>query len=155
MRKIKLVFLFLSVLSVLAVHIPVLPLTVQALGHGFTNLVGQEHRWTMFSADPRGDSLDLWAQLELEGGRILEWKIDRDRTGGDLSFYHWVKWMETAVLEPSKAHLPEFADWLALSSSLPVREIVIFGERREGPPVGEPPAPSVVVELGRYLPRSR
>ena len=150
LRKLKVALLLVSLLSVLAVHIPFLPLTVQAVGHAFTNLAGQEHRWNMFSADPRGDSLDLKAVLVLEDGRALEWTIDRHRPGGDLAFYHWVKWMESAVLEPYRVQLSEFADWLALSSPEPVREILVIGERRFGSPAGEPPLPSVVIDLGRY-----
>ena len=153
-HKLKATFLLLSLLSVLSVHSPFLPTTVQAFGHAFTNLVGQEHRWNMFSADPRGDSLNLKALLVLEDGRTRDWTIDRDRFGGDLAFYHWVKWMETAVLEPYKARLPEFAGWLALSSSDAVSEVFVFGERRLGPPAGKPAPPPVVIELGHYKARA-
>src|SRR5688572_17812522 len=57
MRKLKVLVLLLSLFSVVAVHMFSWPVQVQAFGHGFANLVGQEHPWTMFSADPRGISL--------------------------------------------------------------------------------------------------
>jgi hypothetical protein len=145
-----LAFLSLSLLAVVAAHVPALPLAVQALGHGFANLIGQEHRWNMFSADPRGTSLDLWAEVVSVNGTKEQWRIDRSRVGGDFGYYHWVKWMETAVLEPNKAHLDGLADWLAAISPVPVEEVVVFGEQRIGVPPGEPVPASEVAELGRF-----
>ena len=148
--KVKVAFLGLSLLAIVAAHVPVLPLRVQALGHGFGNLVGQEHRWNMFSADPRGTSLDLWAEVVYEDGTRDEWRIDRTRIGGDFAFYHWVKWMETAVLEPDKARLDGLAGWLAAVSPQPVDEVIIYGQQRLGVPPGEPLPPSEVAKLGHF-----
>jgi hypothetical protein len=142
--------LLLSLFSVVAAHIFSWPIQVQAFGHGFANLVGQEHPWTMFSADPRGTSLDLWAEIDLEDGRSREWRIERDRIGGDFAFYHWVQWMETAVLNPESAQLQGLADWLAANSSSPVAEVIIYGQQRLGKlPDRTPTAPEVKV-LGRF-----
>ena len=151
--KVKVAFLGLSLLAVVAAHVPVFPLTVQAFGHGFTNLVGQEHRWNMFSADPRGTSLDLWAEMVLANGSRKQWRIERNRVGGDFAYYHWVKWMETAVLEPNKARLEGLADWLAATSSTPVEEVIVYGEQRIGVPPGQPVPGSEVAELGRFTSR--
>jgi hypothetical protein len=150
--KVKVAFLGLSLLAVISVHVPVLPLTVQAIGHGFANLVGQEHRWNMFSADPRGTSLDLWVEVVFENGTKEEWRIDRTRVGGDFAYYHWVKWMETAVLEPNKAQLDGLAAWLAAVSMGPVDEVIVYGEQRLGVPPGQPFPPSEVAQLGRFTP---
>ena len=116
----------------------------------FTNLIGQEIRWTMFSADPRGTSLELWAELVFVNGRTEEWRIERSRPGGDLAYYHWVKWMETAVLEPQKAELAGLADWLADNASALVKEVVIFASQRPGLPPTESPSASEVTILGRF-----
>ena len=153
-RKLKLAFLSLSVLAVIAMHVPALPLSVQAFGHGFSNLIGQEIRWTMFSADPRGTSLELWAELLSVDGRTEEWRIERGRPGGDLGFYHWVKWMETAVLDPHKAKLGGLADWLASKAPVPLREVVIYGRQRPGLPPNQPIPSSEVAILGRFEVRS-
>ena len=154
MRKLKLALVSLSVFAVLAMHIPALPLSVQAVGHAFTNLIGQEIRWSMFSADPRGTSLDLWAELVFEDGHTEEWRIEQSRPGGDLAFYHWVKWMEAAILVPEKADLPGFAAWLADTASAPVQEVVVYARQRPGLPPGEPLPPYEVTILGRYDGRS-
>ena len=155
MRKLKVLALLLSLFSVVAVHILSWPVQVQAFGHGFVNLVGQEHPWTMFSADPRGTSLDLWAEIVLEDGRSSEWRIERARIGGDFAFYHWVQWMETAVLNPERAQLHGLANWLAANSSSPVDEVIIYGQQRLGKPPDTPPVAAEVKVLGRFSNGSR
>jgi hypothetical protein len=150
--KVKLAFLALSLLAVVSAHFRAFPLTVQAFGHGFANLIGQEHRWDMFSSDPRGTSVDLWAEVVFANRGKQQWRIDRSRVGGDFAYYHWVQWMETAVLEPNKAQLDGLADWLAAISPVPVDEVVIFGEQRIGVPPGEPTPGAEVAELGRFTP---
>jgi hypothetical protein len=148
--KLRVAFLGLSLSAVVAAHVPALPLEVQAFGHGFANLVGQEHRWNMFSADPRGTSLDLWVEVGFGNGSKGEWRIDRTRVGADFAYYHWVKWMETAVLEPNRARLDGLAAWLAAISPAPVDEVIVYGEQRLGVPPGQPLPPSEVAELGRF-----
>jgi hypothetical protein len=150
MRKLKVLVLLLSLFSVVAVHMFSWPVQVQAFGHGFANLVGQEHPWTMFSADPRGTSLDLWAEIVLEDGRSSEWRIERARIGGDFAFYHWVQWTETAVLNPESAQLQGLADWLTANSSSPVDEVIIYGQQRLGKLPDTPPAAAEVKVLGRF-----
>jgi hypothetical protein len=149
-RKLKVLALLLSLFSVVAVHISSWPVEVQAAGHAFANLVGQEHPWTMFSADPRGTSLDLWAEVVLEDGRSNEWRIERARVGGDFAFYHWVQWMETAVLNPENAQLDGLAGWLAANSSSPVAEVIVYGQQRLGRPPSVPPALAKIKVLGRF-----
>jgi hypothetical protein len=150
MKKLKVVALLLSLFSVIAVHLSFWPVGLQAFGHGFANLVGQEHPWTMFSADPRGTSLDLWAEIDLEDGQSSQWRIERARIGGDFAFYHWVQWMEAAVLNPESAQLHGLAEWLSANSSSPVDEVIIYGQQRLGKPPDTPPAVPEVKVLGRF-----
>jgi hypothetical protein len=118
----------MSLLAVVFVHVPALPLAMQAMGHAFANAIGQEHRWNMFSADPRGSSVDLWASLTTETGESTEWAIDRSRPGGDLAHYHWMKWVETAVLDPERANIEGLANWLMDQAQPAAREVTIYGE---------------------------
>lgn len=135
-RLARLALLFLSLLSVALVHLSWLPLEVQAIGHAVTNVMGQEVRWTMFSADPRGTSLDLWAELEFRDGTSSVWRIDRDDGGGDFGFYRTVKWMEGAVLDPKPGSLERFADWLIASSPKPIARVEIWTSQQIGSPPG-------------------
>ncbi len=126
-KALALTFVLLSLLAVTAVHIPWFPLGVQAAGHSFTNLIGQEHRWNMFSADPRGTSLDLWATIEHVDGSEEAWTIDKTVAGGDFRFYRWVKWTETAVLLEPPEPLRGFAEWVGVSAKKPVQEVTVYG----------------------------
>ncbi|HEU4750879.1 MAG TPA: hypothetical protein VFT54_07450 [Acidimicrobiia bacterium] len=130
LRLLPVVFTVISLLGVVAVHVPWLPIGVQAAGHSLTNHIGQEVRWNMFSADPRGTALDLWASIEFDDGTSESWRIDRPLAGGELREYRWVKWMETAVLLKPEDQLQGLAGWLASQSSRPVSRITIFGSER-------------------------
>lgn len=130
----KLAILFLSLVSVALVHLPWLPLEAQAVGHTFTNLTGQEVRWTMFSADPRGTSVDLWAEIDYRDGTSTTWVIPRSGAGGDFGFYRMVKWMETAVLDPRPGSLEAFANWIISTSAKPVARVEIWIGQRLGLP---------------------
>ena len=149
-EKLALAFTALSLLAVVAVHVSWLPLTVQAAGHSLTNLIGQEHRWNMFAADPRGTSLDMWAVIEFEDGSTDTWRIERNVTGGDFRFYRWVQWMEAAVLLRPEEQIEGLAAWLAMSQTRPVQRVVVYG--RQQPPAAPghaelPPQTEVLVEF--------
>jgi hypothetical protein len=118
----------MSLLAVGAVHLPGLPITIQAAGHGASNLIGQEHRWWMFAADPPGPSFRLSATLVGRTGELHTWEIDRQRPGGDLAYYHWVKWAEVAVTNHEQANLDGLADWLLSQTDEFVSELYITGE---------------------------
>lgn len=148
LRLLPVVFTIVSLLGVVAVHLPWLPIGVQAAGHSLTNHIGQEVRWNMFSADPRGTALDLWATIEFDDGTSESWRIDRQLAGGELREYRWVKWMETAVLLTPQDQLRGLAGWLAAQSSRPVSRITIFGsERPPSLPGASRPQPVVSVLL--------
>jgi hypothetical protein len=138
LRAVKVVFLGLSLFSLLVIHLPVLPLPVQATAHAFANMVGQEQRWRMFSADPPGPSFAMVVVLVDRSGRSRTWSIDRRRPGGDLAYYHWVKWMETAVLKPEQVSLEALAEWLIAESEESVSEVVVYGQITHA---GKPPGP--------------
>lgn len=129
-------FTLLSLLAVVAVHLTWLPVPVQAAGHSFTNLIGQEHRWTMFSADPRGIAIDLWAEVEREDGSVTRWQLPRGVAGGELRSYRWIKWAELAVLGEAERQLGGFAEWLVEGPPLPVTRLVIYGTERGPGDVG-------------------
>ncbi len=140
------VFTAFSLAAIVALHLPWFPIPVQAAGHSFTNLVGQEHRWTMFSADPRGASVDLWAVLDHPDGSETRWSITDESEGNELRFYRWVKWMETGVLQQPHGQLEGLAEWLESRAAKPVTRITLFGSLREpGVLGGERPAPEVWV----------
>ncbi|MEX2622524.1 MAG: hypothetical protein WD651_02240 [Acidimicrobiia bacterium] len=148
LRLLPVVFTVVSLLGVVAVHVPWLPIGVQAAGHSLTNHIGQEVRWNMFSADPRGTALDLWATIEFEDGISETWRIDRPLAGGELREYRWVKWMETAVLLKPEDQLQGLAGWLAAQSARPVSRITVFGsERPPSSPRASRPQPVVSVLL--------
>lgn len=151
------VFTLISLAAIVALHLPWLPIPVQAAGHSFTNLVGQEHRWTMFSADPRGVSIDLWAVLDHPDGSVTRWSITDESEGNELRFYRWVKWMETGVLQQPHDQLEGLAEWLESQAAKPVNRITLFGLLQEpGVLGGERPDPEVRVlfTLERDEPRT-
>jgi hypothetical protein len=143
----KLAFLLFSLLSVALVHLPWLPVGLQAFGHAYTNLIGQEVRWTMFSSDPRGTSVDLWAEIYYSDGTQSTWVIDRSGSGGDFGFYRTVKWMEGAVLEPEPGSLTRFADYLIATSRRPVEHVEIWTSQQPGlpPDQARPPVEAEMV----------
>jgi hypothetical protein len=102
----------------------------------------------MFSADPRGSALDLWANIEFNDGTSVVWRIADPSAGGELRKFRWVKWMETAVLLKPEDQLRGLAGWLAAESSRPVSDITIFGsEQPPASPGGSRPEPVVSVLL--------
>lgn len=147
LQKIKAAFLGLSLGAVLATHLPGIPFPLLAAGHGLANLIGQEHGWRMFSADPPGPSIDMFASLVDTRGDSSIWKIDRQRPGGDLAHYHWIKWTETAVLYPEEANLSGFINWLSNESEESLSEIVVYGQIswRQEPPLPETERQAIVL----------
>ena len=125
-------FVALSLIAVVLSHSPWLPLPVQAAGHSFSNLVGQEVRWTMFSADPRAIAVDLWAEVEYTDGSRRRWSIDRSMS--ELRLMRWSVWTEVAVLQAPQDQMEALAGWLAARAEKPVARIEIFGSER-GPGV--------------------
>lgn len=155
LRVLKMSFLAMSLSAVVTIHVPLLPVPVQAMGHAFANAIGQEVRWTMFSADPRGTSIDLWAVLSTNPDESEVWTIDRHRPGGDLAHYHWERWMEHAVVVPERATLEGLANWLFDVVRPAAREITIYGETAGGVLPSEPPLdPEVAVLLRMQNPAS-
>lgn len=148
-RLIPYAFTLVTLLAVLAVHLYWLPISVQATGHAVTNLVGQEIRWNMFSADPRGIAVDLWAEIEHGDGSVSQWRIDP--AASELSRYRWVRWLEAAVLtEPAHESLTGLAAWLKSTSTRRVVRVDIFGWQRLPGPVGGPrPDPRVARLYGK------
>lgn len=139
-----------SLVAVFLVHSPWLPMDAQAVGHALVNLTGTEVRWTMFSADPRGDALDLWADVEYPSV-TSRWGID-DYGSGGLRYHRWAVFAETAVLGRPAAQLQGLADWLSDRSPEPVDGVVVYGSIRKPGEPGDPrpePLASVLFETGQ------
>ena len=132
----------MSLIAVGAVHSPWAPIAIQAGGHAFTNVVGQEHPWSLFAPDPRGISLDIVAVIEFEGGSEDVWKIDRRAPGGGFRSYRWVQWMESVLLSDNTEQVESLVSWLVRDADEPVARVVVYGLRRPPATVGDdrPPA---------------
>jgi hypothetical protein len=147
-KALPIAFTLMSLAGVVAANSVWLPLEVQAAGHAFVNIVGQDVRWNMFSADPRGVDLDLWAAIEYTDGTTTTWTIDRNVLGGDLQYYRFVQWAESAVLLTSEDDLGGLAGWLATETTKPIARITIFGSQRDPSQPGTPrPQPRVEILL--------
>jgi len=145
-KALPLGFTLLSLIAVAAANSVWLPMGVQAAGHGFVNLIGQDVRWNMFSADPRGVALDIWATIEHVDGTTATWTIERNVAGGDLRYYRFVQWAESAVLLKPESALEGLVGWLGSQSSKPIARITVFGSQQEpATPGGARPAPRVEV----------
>jgi len=147
-RALPIAFTLMSLTGVAAANSVWLPLEVQAAGHAFVNIVGQDVRWNMFSADPRGVDLDLWASIEYTDGTTTTWTIDRNVLGGDFQYYRFVQWAEWAVVLTSEDDLGGLAGWLATGTTKPIARITIFGSQRDPGQPGTPrPEPRAEVLL--------
>jgi hypothetical protein len=143
-KALRIAFTLMSLAGVAAANSVWLPLEVQATGHAFVNIVGQDVRWNMFSADPRGVDLTLWASIEHTDGTTTTWTIDRNVVGGDLQYYRFVQWAESAVLLKSEDDLVGLASWLVTEATKPVTQVTIFGSQQDPSPPGRPrPQPRV------------
>ena len=145
-KALPIAFTLMSLTGVAAANSVWLPLEVQAAGHAFVNIVGQDVRWNMFSADPRGVDLDLWASIEYDDGTTTTWTIDRNLLGGDLQYYRFVQWAETAILLTPEKELRGLAGWLATQSNKPTARITVFGSQRD-PSLPGTPRPQPRVEI--------
>ena len=137
-KALPIAFTLMSLTAVAAANSVWLPLEVQAAGHAFVNIIGQDVRWNMFSADPRGIDLDVWASIEHTDGTTTAWTIDRNVPGGDLQYYRFVQWAESAVLLKSEDDLAGLAKWLVSEVTKPVTRITIFGSQRDPSRPGTP-----------------
>jgi hypothetical protein len=147
-KALRIAFTLMSLTGVAAANSVWLPLEVQAAGHAFVNIVGQDVRWNMFSADPRGVDLDLWASIEHADGTTTTWTIERNVLGGDLQYYRFVQWAESAVLLKSEDDLFGLAKWLTTEATKPVARVTIFGSQQDPSLPGTPrPQPRVEILL--------
>ena len=147
-KALPIAFTLMSLTGVAAANSVWLPLGAQAAGHAFVNIIGQDVRWNMFSADPRGVDLDLWAAIEYTDGTTKTWTIERDVFGGDLQYYRFVQWAESAVLLNPQEELRGLAGWLATQTTRPIARITVFGSQRDPSlPGTSRPGPAVAILL--------
>lgn len=152
-RSIKVVLLTLSLLSTVIVHLPSLPLGVQAAGQQFLYLTGHEHTWNLFAANPRDVSLSMLGELTLADGTIERWQpSEHGGAFGDLVHYRPVRWVEYQYGRRDPVGLLALARWLARNAvSEPVRVELKLEETRTPLP-GDPKAQPTVETLLVYKP---
>ncbi|MGQ0849708.1 MAG: hypothetical protein ACT4OP_11420 [Actinomycetota bacterium] len=127
----------MSLVSVLIVNSPWLPPAPQLFGHGVANALGQETKWSMFSAGFRDEWFVLRAQIEQEGGQVTLWRLDpNDRP---LSYRH-LKWLEDAALRGEG--FAELGGYL-IQSFEDVTRLRLWLERHQIQPPGGPARLSV------------
>jgi hypothetical protein len=143
----------LSLLATLIIHLPWLPLAVQAAGQQFLYLTGHEHTWSLFAANPRNYSISMQAEIELEDGTVSVWTPQRyGSVGGDLIHYRAVRWQEFQYTEPDPTALTAFAGWLADRSHSEVAIVEVIATATPTSPPGDPPLPSSSQGLVIYRP---
>lgn len=139
-RFLQTAFLLVSLGAVALVHSPWLPVSAQALGHGVTNAIGQEVRWSMFAYDPRGFWATLEAEIQSADGSESDWVLDLEGDHG----YREYKWLESAALEGPDAFVP-LGEWLAEDPSVESVRIWLHRHQVRSPDGEEDVVASVVV----------
>jgi hypothetical protein len=143
----------LSLLATTIIHIPWLPLTVQAAGQQFLYLTGHEHTWSLFAANPRNYSISLRAEIGLEDGSVSAWTAPRYTSPwGDLIHYRAVRWQEFQYAESDQTALTALARWLADRSGSEVTAVELIATATPTPAPGDPPIPATTKSLVVYRP---
>lgn len=91
----------------------------------------------MFSPEPRGSTVRLWAEIEHADGSRSRFEIDESVVGGDLRFHRWNTWMEAVILDGDQQQLEALAAYLTHSDES-IAAITFFGEEEYAPHPEEP-----------------
>ena len=76
--------------------------------------VGLEQNWSVFSPDPRAESLEVVAIVEHGDGSTEEWRIpEADPVVGPYRSYRWRKWQELVRLDVNERFWDPTAEWVA------------------------------------------
>ena len=87
---------------------------------------GFDHNWSVFSPNPRAQSLEVVGVGEYADGTTAEWKLPSfDPLIGAYRTYRWRKWQERVRLDANAQYWESSAEWiagdLARGDELPVR----------------------------------
>ena len=75
--------------------------------------IGLVQDWAVFSPNPRGQSLDVRAEVELDSGEVVVWDVPEfDPVIGAFRQYRWKKWQERVRLDARTDLWAPTIDWL-------------------------------------------
>ena len=75
--------------------------------------IGLVQDWAVFSPNPRSQSLDVRAEVELATGEIVVWDVPEfDPFVGAFRQYRWKKWQERVRLDSRRDLWAPTVDWL-------------------------------------------
>jgi hypothetical protein len=75
---------------------------------------GFDQNWSVFSPNPRDQTIEVVAVLEYDDGTSVEWTVpDFDPTIGALRSYRWRKWQERVRLDSYESYWEPSAAWIA------------------------------------------
>lgn len=75
--------------------------------------VGLVQDWSVFSPNPRSQSLDVRAEIELADGDVVVWDVPEfDPIVGAFRQYRWKKWQERVRLDARSDLWGPTVDWL-------------------------------------------
>ena len=76
--------------------------------------IGLVQDWSVFSPNPRSQSIDVRARLEFDDGSIEVWDVPEfDPVIGAFREYRWHKWQERVRLDDQEASWRPTAEWIA------------------------------------------
>ncbi len=75
--------------------------------------IGLVQDWAVFSPNPRSQSLDVRAEVELASGEVVVWDVPEfDPFVGAFRQYRWKKWQERVRLDARSDLWTPTVDWL-------------------------------------------
>lgn len=76
--------------------------------------IGYDQSWSVFSPNPRDQSIEVVALLEYADGTSATWALpDFDPVVGVYRGYRWLKWQERIRLDDSSRYWDASAAWIA------------------------------------------
>lgn len=93
-------------------------------------VTGLVQDWSVFSPNPRSQTIDVRARLEYDDGTIMFWDVPEfDPLIGAFRQYRWHKWQERLRLDSRERHWRPTAEWIAdqrrVDGDLPARITLI------------------------------
>ncbi len=80
---------------------------------------GLDQFWSVFSPNPRSQSIRVVAVLEYDDGTVAEWTVPEfDPVIGPLRSYRWRKWQERVRLDSNQRYWESSAAWIAENNRL-------------------------------------